>query len=76
MKGEIMSEITSDLRDKSSEELNELIKDCRENLLAIDSQGSSGGFGRKRHPDKPHLYSLWHRTIARAKTILRERNYD
>lgn len=55
------------LRDASDEELKGLIEETQKRLLDLKTQAQFCP------PEKSHLFRSYRRLIARAKTILRER---
>ncbi len=56
-----------ELREKSKEELEQKEKSLKEELFKINMQRYSG------RVDKPHLFSLIKKDIARIQTLLREK---
>lgn len=62
-----MSSITKDLRQKSNEELQNMILDLKAKLLSLRFASAKG------EADKPHLIKEIKSTIARAFTIIKER---
>ena len=57
----------SELRDKSSEDLNKQLLTLREEQFKLRMQKSTGQLGQ------PHLLKQNHRDIARVKTVLNEK---
>lgn len=59
-----------ELRDKSSDDLNEELKELLREQFNLRMQKATGKVA------KPHLFRVVRRTMARIKTILRERVGD
>ena len=57
----------SELRSKSKEELAQKEKGLKEDLFKINAQRYAG------RVDKPHMFSLIKKDIARIQTLLREK---
>lgn len=57
-----------EIRDKSDDELVQLLREQEEELFNLRSAKSTGQL------DKPHRFKKAHKTIARIKTILNERS--
>lgn len=56
-----------ELRDKSEEELTQLLRELEEELFNLRSRKATGQL------DKPHKFKEVRKTIARIKTIFNER---
>ncbi|MDD5730302.1 MAG: 50S ribosomal protein L29 [Candidatus Omnitrophica bacterium] len=59
---------TKDLRNLSKEELEQKEKTLKEELFKLNIQRYT------TQPEKPHMFSLVRKDIARVKTILNEKN--
>ena len=57
-----------ELRDKSEDELTQLLQELEEELFNLKSRKATGQL------DKPHKFREVHKTIARIKTIFNERS--
>ena len=55
-----------ELRDKSEEELNQLLRELEEELFNLRSRKATGQL------DKPHRFKEVRKTVARIKTIFNE----
>jgi len=62
-----------DLRESSTDELLEALKEAEENLLRIREEAAVGATRLQPDYEKPHIVKGHRKLIARIKTILRER---
>lgn len=61
---------TNELRKKTTEELNKLIKETKEELFSLRLSKATGSL------EKPHRIKELRHIIARSKTILKERELE